>query len=69
MSVNWGKTHPIWVKPGATTPRNYQPTRYTAEDAHDNYTRRAMHTGKTIGDLMHESLELGRRIELLRDPE
>ena len=58
MSITWGKTHPAYVKNGATTPRNYNPTRYTSEDAHDYYTKRAMMTGKTAGDIAVELKEL-----------
>ena len=66
MSISWGKTHPAFVKNGATTPRNYAPTRYTSEDAHDYYTHLAMRQGKTVGDILHECLK-ARRIKQLLD--
>lgn len=54
--------NPVWVKSGATTPRNYQPTKHTSDDNHRMYARAAQRTGKTIGDIMAEC----RMEELLR---
>lgn len=65
--MNYGKTHPVYVRADATQPHNYQPGRHTNADSHESYRRAAAKQGKTVGDILAECLMERRRRELVRD--
>jgi hypothetical protein len=58
--------HPVYVKRGAVTPRNYVVGAHTSEDSHHEYTRRAMRSGKTVHDILTECIAARAKYELSR---
>ena len=58
-------THSAYTRRGAVTPRNYAPNQRSADDIADYYTQRAMRSGKTVGDILHECLRARRMRDLL----
>jgi hypothetical protein len=57
-------THSVYIKAGATAPRNYDATSRTSDDIHDLYTRKAMKSGKTVHDLLSECIAARLRFKL-----